>query len=139
MFGYYSNSRRVDYGEGVQSIDFEVEGKGIYVGITHVETKNPVGKTIRVNENMSPEMREAGRGMGKKGRWQKKYWSNPEKYSTLPNVNLEANFPESPQNVLIVLDLHDVPSSDFDLFDEGFNSGRQNDPNVFRSGIPQYD
>lgn len=132
MLGKYSNSHRLDYGKGVKGIDFKVEGQNEYADITHVETKNPVGKTIRVNENMSPDMRAAGRTLGKKSRWQKNFWSNPEKYSTLPNVNLESNFPESPQNILTVVDLYDVPSSDYSNFNEGFKSGTQSDPNIFR-------
>ena len=132
MLGKYSNSHRLDYGEGVKGIDFKVEGQNEYADITHVETKNPVGQTIRVNENMSPDMRKAGRSLGKKSRWQKKFWSNPEKYATLPNVDLEATFPESPQNILTVVDLYDVLSSDYSKFNEGFTSGTQSDPYVFR-------
>ena len=132
MLGKYSNSHRLDYGEGVKGIDFRVDGQNEYAHITHVEAKNPVGQTIRVNENMNPNMRDNGRALGQKSRWQKNFWSNPERYSTLPNVNLEADFPESPQNILTLVDLYDVPSSDYPKFNEGFTSGSQSDPYVFQ-------
>lgn len=45
--GYYKNVRRENYGSGIQGPDFIVEGLDEYADITHVDTKNPVGRDIK--------------------------------------------------------------------------------------------
>lgn len=133
ILNLYSNARRINYGPGVKGTDFAVEIRdrnGRYTSITHVEIKNPVGGTILLNENSPHNLRDSARNMGKRLRWQKKYWTNSTKYSTLENIDLNAEFPQSPANILSVVDLYDVPVSDHETFHEGFNSGTQNEQNV---------
>lgn len=51
MQGYYTNTRREDYGLDVKSPDFRVEGLGEFQNMTHVEVKNPVKSTIKITND----------------------------------------------------------------------------------------
>lgn len=52
-----------------------------------------------------------GKKIGAKIDYQQNLWSNPSEISKIPNmtINTNANFPDSPSNVLGLVDNFDVP------------------------------
>lgn len=115
MLGYYTNTVRVDYGKGVSGVDFKVEGKGEFSHITHLEIKNSVGSKIEQASRGKTDIGKQARGIGAKISKQQVNWSNPNYYNDrtkFPHIDLTAPFPESPDNVLGLVDEFDVPSSE---------------------------
>ena len=136
MHGYYKNARRVDYGPGIEGLDFAVDGLGEFENITHADAKNAVGSAIKIAENQNPNIRQQGRNIGKKALWQKKSWSNRARTSKIPNIKSEAYLPQSVNNTLTVVDCFDVPTFEKSTLQEGFNSGSKNDTNsVFLKNV----
>lgn len=109
MHGYWRNSYREDYGPGVKGPDFVVEGLGDYQHITHLENKNPVGSKISISNNGPASIVVQGENIGRKLSKQKNFWSNPVKRNTIPDLKQSANFPQSPDNVVGLVDCFDVP------------------------------
>jgi hypothetical protein len=129
MHGYYKNARRVDYGSGIEGLDFAVNGLGEFENITHAEVKNGVGPAIKIAENQDPNIRQQGRNIGKKALWQKKFWSNKTRTDQIPGIRPDAYLPQSINNTLTVMDCFDVPTFEKSTIQEGFNSGSKNDTN----------
>ena len=111
MHGYYRNARRENYGVNVTGLDFIVEGIGEFENITHVEVKNPVGSAIKIANGQKGSISKQGKKIGAKIDYQQNLWSNPSEISKIPNmtINTNANFPDSPSNVLGLVDNFDVP------------------------------
>ena len=111
MHGYYRNAKRENYGVNVTGLDFIVEGIGEFENITHVEVKNPVGSAIKIANGQKGSISKQGKKIGAKIDYQQNLWSNPSEISKIPNmtINTNANFPDSPSNVLGLVDNFDVP------------------------------
>ena len=111
MHGYYRNARRENYGVNVTGLDFIVEGIGDFENITHVEVKNPVGSAIKIANGQKGSISKQGKKIGAKINYQQNLWSNPNEISKIPNMTIKtnANFPDSPSNVLGLVDNFDVP------------------------------
>ena len=109
MYGYYKDARRENYGIDVNGPDFIVEGIGEFSKITHVEVKNPVGSAIKIANGQKGSISKQGKKIGAKIVYQQRFWSNSTKVSKLENVDPNASFPETPSNVLGLVDNFDVP------------------------------
>ena len=132
MRGYYRNSRRVNYGsDKIKGLDYAVDGIGQFREITHADCKNPVGSSIELADGfINPNLRQQGRRIAKKAMWQKRYWSNKTKTCEIPNLDPNCYLPESVSNILIVIDLYDVPGFEKGIIINGVNSGTKNDTNL---------
>lgn len=130
MLGYYKNARREDYGQNVKGPDFVVEGLEEFENITHVEVKNAVGSAIKIANGQKGSIARQGRQIGAKLVYQQNYWSNTSKTSELENINPAASLPESPNNILGVVDNFDVPSSEKAFMEASVLKGSQNNTNI---------
>ena len=130
MQGYYTNARREDYGPGILGPDFLVDGIGEFENITHVEVKNPVGSAILKSNNISGTVYRQGKEIGRKVIRQQHLWSNSTQRSKLGNLNLNASFPQSPINVLGVVDNFDVPINEKPMMEGGIMFGSRNNTNL---------
>ena len=133
MHGYYTNARREDYGLyglNVTGLDFVVAGLGEFENITHVEVKNPVGSAIKIANGQNGSINKQGKKIGAKLVSQQNYWSNTTETSELENLNPTASFPQSPNNVLGVVDNFDVPSSEKAFMEASVLKGSQNNTNI---------
>ena len=130
MLGYYKNARRENYGRDVLGPDFIVDGIGEYRDITHVEVKNPVGSAIKRALGQKPSIVKQGRRIGQKISHQKEFWSNSLKTSAIRGVNPNAFFPESPDNVLGLVDNYDVPLSEKNSMKDSVLGGSQSSRNI---------
>jgi hypothetical protein len=119
------SGRRVNLGYNkdgpIQGLDMAVEGTGRWSHITHVDFKNPVGEKIRAKQDDSPKpipestaaipkrkIKEIKENI-KKMKGQIKFWTNETKYSTVPGIVKNPDLPKSPDNILMIIDLFDVP------------------------------
>ena len=109
MHGYYRNARREDYGLNVKGPDFLVDGLGEFENITHVEVKNPVGSAIKIANGQKGSISKQGKKVGAKIVYQQNFWGNRTKRSQIATLDPHATLPESPSNVLGVVDNFDVP------------------------------
>ena len=111
MRGYYKDARRENYGIDVNGPDFIVEGIGEFNNITHVEVKNPVGSAIKIASGQKGSISKQGKHIGAKIAYQQRLWSNITRISQVPNMTVDpdANFPDTPSNVLGLVDNFDVP------------------------------
>lgn len=129
--GYYENARRGDYGPGVRGPDFLVDGLGEFEHITHVEVKNPVGSEIAKGSHQKGSIPRQGRNIGRKFVYQQDIWSNrAQAESLIENLDPAAPFAKSPNNVLGLMDLFDVPSSEKAPMEGSVFKSSQNSPNV---------
>ena len=112
MLGYYTETERVDYGEG----DFKVRGLDDFDTITHVEQKNLIKKA----NNQNPSISKQGKKIGAKLVYQKIFWSNKTKTSQLKNLNPN----ESRDNILGLVDNFDA------LMEGAIIHGSKNDTNL---------
>ena len=109
MHGYYRNATRDNYGVNVTGPDFIVEGIGEFENITHVEVKNPVGSAIKIANGQTGSISKQGKKIGAKINYQKNFWSNSSRTSQIETLDPNATLPDSPSNVLGVVDNFDVP------------------------------
>jgi len=130
MQGYYTNARREDYGLKVKGLDFVVEGLSEFQNITHVEVKNPVGSAIKIANGQNGSIAKQGKKIGAKIVYQQNYWSNTTKTSELENLNPTASLPQSPNNLLGVVDNYDVTSIEKPFMEENILKGSENNPNI---------
>ena len=130
MQGYYTNAQREDYGLNVKGPDFLVEGLGEFQNITHVEVKNPVGSAIKIANGQKGSIAKQGKKIGAKIVYQQNYWSNTTKTSELENLNPTASLPQSPNNILGVVDNFDVPCSEKAFMEASVLKGSQNNTNI---------
>lgn len=130
MHGYYRNARREDYGLNVKGPDFVVEGLGSFQDVIHVEVKNPVGSAIKIANSQKGSITKQGKKIGAKLVYQQNYWSNTTKTSELENLNPTASLPQSPKNLLGVVDNFDVPSSEKAFMEANVLKGSQNKTNI---------
>jgi len=113
--GFVKDARRPNYGPEVKGIDFEIVGLGKYAGKTHGENKGPVGSEIARATNQSDDLVEQGTRIAKKFERQRNNWSNTTYTSQIRNLDPAAPLPKSPNNVLALVDLIDVPEHEKDL------------------------
>ncbi|MGK0366829.1 MAG: hypothetical protein ACI85O_003906, partial [Saprospiraceae bacterium] len=130
MEGYYKNARRESYGLGIKGPDFIAEGLGELQSITHVEIKNPVGSSIKITGNQTSSISKQGKTIGKKLVYQQNFWSNINETSKLKAVNHTASFPQSPNNLLGLVDSFDVPFIEKAFMEESVLKGSKNNPNI---------
>lgn len=130
MHGFYKNARREDYGLAVKGPDFIVEGLGNFQNVTHVEIKNPVGSAIKIANGQKGSIAKQGKKIGAKLVYQQNFWSNTTKTSEIENLNPTASLPQSPNNVLGVVDNFDVPSSEKAFMEASILKGSQNKTNI---------
>lgn len=130
MRGYYTNSRREDYGPGIKGPDFGVDGIGEYENITHVETKNPVGSAINKAQGGKGDLWEEGKEIAKKTRWKKIYWSNTTKTDQLPLIRPDTYLPKSVDNILGLHDLYDLPTEEKSIMNDAIIHCSRNDTNI---------
>lgn len=113
MHGFYRNAVREDYGNGIQGPDFKVIGQKKYSHVTHVEIKNPVDSAIeKASRNGYSDIVKQGNKIGDKLSKQQAKWSNATFRASLSNLNPNAVFPQSPANILGLVDEFDVPISE---------------------------
>jgi len=113
ILGFYKNSERIYYGKGVYGPDFKVIGQGAYSHVTHVEVKNPVGSDIeKASCNGYSDIVKQGNKIGNKLSKQQSKWSNDTFRVSLSNIDPNAAFPQSPANMLGLVDEFDVPISE---------------------------
>ena len=128
MQGYYKNARREDYGITIQGPDFIVERLGEFQNITYVEVKNPVGSAIKMANGQKGSIAKQGKKIGAKIIYQQNYQSN--KTSELEDLNTTALLPQSPNNMLGVVDNFDVPSIEKAFMEASVLKGSQNNTNI---------
>lgn len=105
MQGKYTNARRGNYGPDIDGPDFLVDGLGSFSHITHAEVKGCVSSTIPPCRTLNKSCREYVRRI----KFQRKFWSNQvEVRKKFPHLNLDANLPNSGENMLALYDLWDV-------------------------------
>jgi hypothetical protein len=108
----------------IQGLDMAVEGTGRWSHITHVDFKNPVGTKIvaeqKKNNQPIPEstaaiakdnikIKKTAKDTVKKMKGQIAHWTNQTKYSKVPGIIKNPDLPKSPDNILMIVDLFDVP------------------------------
>lgn len=130
MEGYYKNPRREKYGLNVTGLDFLVDGLGEFKNITHVEIKNPVGSAIKIANGQEASISRQGRKIGEKLVYQQNRWSNTSKTNAIKTLNRTASLPQSPNNVLGLVDNFDVPSSEKTLMEGSILKGSKNNTNI---------
>jgi hypothetical protein len=130
MKGFYKNSRRKNYGPNVNGPDFRVEGFGKFKNITHVEVKNPVGSAIKIANGQKGSVAKQGKKIGAKLVYQQNFLSNPTETSQIKNFNPTASLPQSPNNVLGVVDNFDGTSSEKPFMEGSLMKGSQNNKNL---------
>ena len=111
ILGFWKDSYRPDYGL-VQGPDFIVTGLDKFQPITHVEIKNPVGTKILRNTNQLKTVYKQGVSIGGRSAYQRILWSDParrEKVENYDAASIKSAFPKTPENMLVVVDLDDVP------------------------------
>ena len=130
MLGFYKDLTRENYGEGVKGPDFTAKGLGPYKDITHVEAKGPVGSAIKVAMGQKKSIANQGKSIGQKLNYQKDFWSNKENTSSIPTINKDACFPETPENVLGLVDNFDVPVEEKSTMKQVITKWTKNDNNL---------
>ena len=131
MLGFYKNSEREYYGEGVYGPDFKVTGQGVYSHVTHVEVKNPVGSDIeKASRNGYSDLVKQGNKIGDKLSKQQSKWSNATFRATLSNIDPNAALPQSPANTLGLVDEFDVPISEKMIVQNAVENNCTNTSNV---------
>ena len=83
----------------------------LFNNITHVEVKNPVGSAIKIANGQKGSISKQGKKIGEKIAYQQRLWSNSTEISQVPNMTVDPNasFPDTPSNVLGLVDNFDVP------------------------------
>lgn len=107
---YYESPRRVDYDINVTGPDFVVGGQGKFAYVTHVEVKARISSAIEVTQSRDGNLLRQGKKIGKTAQWQTKFWSNKTKTDKIPGITSDARLPESSSNMLVAVDLRDVPN-----------------------------
>jgi hypothetical protein len=111
ILGFLKDSYRPYYGL-VQGPDFITTGIGKFQPITHVDIKNPVGTTILRNTSQSKTVYKQGVAIGGHSVYQRHLWSNPasrKKVKDYDVSSIKSAFPKTPENMLIAVDLDDMP------------------------------
>ena len=130
MRGYYKNARRVDYGNGIKGPDYAVDGIGEFDHITHVEIKGAVGSAIDMAQGRDGNLWKQGKELSKKALWQKKFWSNKTRTDQIPGIRPDTSLPQSPNNILTVADLYDVPNMEKSIINDAITNFSKNDTNI---------
>ena len=130
MLGYYKDTVRGHYGLGIQGPDFKVVGLGEYSHITHIEVKGPVGSEIEKFFKGKSDLIKQGEKIGDKISKQQIKWSNSTFVENLNHVNRSETFPQSPANVLGVVDSFDVPESEKSIVQESILNNSTNTSSV---------
>jgi hypothetical protein len=130
MRGWFENARRGNYGSDIYGPDFIVEGRGKFQSITHVEVKNPVGSAIKKFNNQTTSISRQGRQVGKKILYQQNFWSDPMEVNKLKSFDPQATLAQSPENVLGLIDLYDVPMHEKKAMEDSIIKGSKNNPNI---------
>ena len=130
MLGYYKNTSRGNYGKGIAGPDFLVEGIGEYSHVTHLEVKNPVGSSIEKASTGSSDIVKQGERIGLKISKQQVKWSNPNFVRNIPHVNQSEAFPQSPANMLGLVDTFDVPVSEKSIVENSVLNNSTNSSSV---------
>ena len=131
MLGFYKNSERVYYGNGVNGPDFKVIGQVEYSHVTHVEVKNPVGSDIeKASRNGYSDIVNQGNKIGDKLSKQQSKWSNATFRASLRNLDPHVAFPQSPANTLGLVDEFDVPISEKMIVQNAVENNCTNTSNV---------
>lgn len=107
-----------------------MKGLGKFEGVTHAEVKNPIGSAIKIANNQKGSVAKQGKKIGAKFVYQQNFWSNPDETSDIQNLNPTASLPQSPKNLLGVLDNFDVPFSEKPLMEQSVLKGSQNNTNI---------
>ncbi len=127
MRGYYKNARREDYGPNVKGPDFVVDGVGEFEHITHAEVKGPVSSSIRPKPTL---VKQATKHVDRVN-YQRNFWSDETRVKEkIPHYNPDANFPQSPDNVLAVYDLWDVGTPEKPIMNNAITDLSGNDTNL---------
>ena len=83
MLGYYPETERVTYGEGIKGTNFKVRGLGDFDKITPVEQKNALGSEIK-----TPKIKIlVFRNREKRLELKLDTWSNKTRTNQLKNLN----------------------------------------------------
>ena len=131
MLGLYTNAERVDYGKGIYGPDFKVIGQGEYSHVTHVEIKNPVGSEIeKASRNGYTDIVKQGNNIGNKISKQQSKWSNTTFIGSLRNLDSNVLFPQSPANILGLVDEFDVQISEKMIMQNAVENNCTNTSNV---------
>jgi hypothetical protein len=131
MLGLYTNAERVDYGKGIYGPDFKVIGQGEYSHVIHVEIKNPVGSDIeKASRNGYTDIVKQGNNIGDKISKQQLKWSNTTFIGSLRNLDPNVLFPQSPANILGLVDEFDVPISEKMIMQNAVENNCTNTSNV---------
>jgi len=130
MRGYYTNARRVDYGNNIQCIDFAIDGIKEFENITHAEVKGPVGSAIDMAQGKNGNLWKQGKKVSKKALWQKNFWSNKTRTDTIEGIRSDAYLPKSVDNILGLHDLYDVPTEEKSIVNEAITAFSKNDTNI---------
>jgi len=130
MRGYYTNARRVDYGNNVNGPDFAADGIGEFENITHAEIKGPVGFAIDMTQGKDGNLWKQEKELSKKALWQKKFWSNKTRTCKVPNIKSDAYLPQTPNKTLTVNDLYDVPNVEKSIMNDAITTFSKNDTNI---------
>lgn len=130
MLGYYKNTSRGNYGKGIAGPDFLVEGIGEYSHVTHLEVKNPVGSSIEEASRGSSDIVKQGKRIGSKISKQQVKWSNPNFVENIPHWNQSEAFPQSPANMLGLVDAFDVPVSEKSIVEDSVLNNLTNSSSV---------
>jgi hypothetical protein len=130
MLGYYKNTVRGKYVKGIAGPDFIIEGLGDYSHITHLEVKNPVGSAIeKANLGVSNLVKQ-GETIGSKISNQQLKWSNPDFVENISHWNQSESFPQSPANMLGLVDTFDVPMSEKSIIENSVINNSTNSSSV---------
>ena len=131
MLGYYKDTVRGNYGKGVFGPDFKFVGLGDYSHITHLDVKNPVGSEIEKANRGVTDLRLQGQNIGAKFSKQQVNWSNTsfveEKF---PHANKSESFPETPGNMLGLVDTIDVPPSEKPIIQDSILNNSTNSSSI---------
>jgi len=68
--------------------------------------------------------------INKKALWQKKFWSNKTRTDQLSGIRPDTSLPQSPNNMLTVADLYDVPNMEKFTINDAITNFSKNDTNL---------
>jgi hypothetical protein len=89
-----------------------------------------VGSAIKIANGQKESVAKQGKKIGAKIVYQENFWSNTTKTSELENLNPTASLPQSPNNILGIVDNFDVPSSEKAFMEASVLKGSQNNTNI---------
>lgn len=117
--GHWTNSRRLNYGNGIKGPDFGVDGIGEYLDVTHVELKGPISQFIKRASNPAHPpitVKNDSKDMMSNSKNLVKFWTSANKNEIEKRIDPLALIPKSSTNILCTFDFADVSIKEMEYY-----------------------